>query len=167
MNLKVFSTLFFLLNQQGYPLFHRKYNGFGLDINGKDGISIKEMDIHFPYVTFYGVDNNRNNIIKLQKEYPSHNFIYKDIENENIRSLYKKFQVIQISDYHNLENMLRNTNRLLKEDGVCILRYKEDDFLKIKKLLQSNKYQPKHYYLGMSYNTMHHIPENRTLLWFT
>lgn len=167
MNLKLFSTLFFLVNQQGYPLFHRKYNGFGIDINGKDGVSIKEIETHFPYTTFYGVDKDRKNVVKLQKEYPSYHFLYKNIENGDIRNLYKKFQVVQISEYNNLENMLRNTNKLLKKDGVCILRYKEEDFLKIKKLLHSNQYQPKQYYLGINYNSMNHIPENRTLLWFT
>ena len=104
MNLKLFSTLFFLLNQQGYPLFHRKYNGFGLDINGKDGVSIKEIETHFPYTTFYGVDKDRKKIMKLQKKYPSYNFLYKNIEKDDIRNLYKKFQVVQISEYNNLEN---------------------------------------------------------------
>ena len=125
MNSKVFTTLFFLLNNKGYPLFHHKYNGFGLDINGKDGYSIEEMNSNFPSTTFYGVDNDRKKISRLQKEYPSYNFLYKNIENGDIRNLYKKFQVVKISEYNNLEKMLQNTNKLLKEDGVCILRYKE------------------------------------------
>jgi hypothetical protein len=169
MNLKVLSTLFFLVNNNGYPLFYRKYNGFGLDINGKDGVSRKEIENNFPYVTFYGVDDNKKNILKLQKENPSLNFLYMDIENDNISNLYKKFQVVHISNYNNLENMLEKTKKLLedKSNSVCILRYKEKDILKIKQLVLSNKYKPKQYYLGLGYSTMHHIPENRTLLWFT
>jgi hypothetical protein len=166
MKLKFFSTLFFLLNNNGYPLFNIKYNGYGLDINGKDGISIKEIENNFPYTTFYGVDNDRKKIIKLQKEYPSHNFLYKNIENGDIRNLYKKFQVIQISEYNNLENMLRNTNKLLQEDSVCILRYKEKDILKIKKIVQNSHYQPKQHYLGMNYDIIHHLPGNLTVVFF-
>lgn len=168
MNLKLlYSSVFFLFNNQGYPLFHFKYNGYGLDINGKDGLSMKEIKRHFPETTFFGVDNNRRNVLKLQKDYPSFNFLYKDIENDDIHHLYKKFQVVQISEYNNIEKMLENTNKLLKEDGVCILRYKEKDFLKIKKLIVSNKNKSKQYFLGRNYDTMYHLPKNNTLLWFS
>ena len=138
-----------------------------MDINGKDGYSIEEMNSNFPSTTFYGVDNDRKKISRLQKEYPSYNFLYKNIENGDIRNLYKKFQVVKISEYNNLEKMLQNTNKLLKEDGVCILRYKEKDLLKIKNLVKFNEYKPKQYYFGISYTTMYHLPENNTLLFFT
>ncbi len=58
-----------------------------MDINGKDGYSIEEMDSNFPSTTFYGVNNDRKKISRLHKEYPSYNFLYKNIENGDICNL--------------------------------------------------------------------------------
>lgn len=168
MNLKFFSTIFFILNHNGYPLFHRKYNGFGLDINCGNGKTITEIQKEFPYTTFYGIEKEHKKVLQLQKNYPNFNFMVKDIEKDNVRFLYKKFKVIHISDYENLDTILRKTKKLLKNDGVCILRYKDKDINDIHEIIKHSKHLPKEVYIGPSdqYNKIHHFPKNNTLLWF-
>ena len=168
MKLKFISTLCFLLNNNGYPLFHRKYNGYGLDINCGDGQKFTEIQKEFPYTTFYGIEKEQKKVQYLQKKYPNLNFMLKNIEKDNINFLYKKFDVIHISDYENLYTILEKTFKLLKEDGVFILRYKDNDINDIQDIINYYKYLPKHIYIGPTdqFNKIHHFPKNNTLLCF-
>ena len=123
------------------PSFHRvlnKYqNGQGLDVNCWTGESTKQLEKKFPDIRFTGIDKNERAIDVARKRYYYSDFCHVDIEKKS-NCEYDMFQIIQISNYDNLEKVLQNTFHLLHEDGMMILRYHDKDIDYVHQLLEKN-----------------------------
>lgn len=151
------------------PSFHRelnKYqNGHGLDVNCWTGESTKQLEKNFPDIRFTGIDKNVRAIDVAQKRYHYSDFCHVDIEKES-NSESDMFQIIQISNYNNLEKMLRNTYHLLHEDGMMIVRYHDKDIDYIHQLLEKNNRFRATMIYGTTLHKMHLFKERNTAIIF-
>lgn len=151
------------------PTFHKilnnYQNGHGLDVNCWTGESTRELEKRFPDIHFTGIDKNVRAIDVAQKRYSFSDFCHVDIENES-NSDCDIFQIIQISNYNNLDKMLKNTFHLLREDGMMIIRYHHKDIDYIQELLEkSNRFRAT-MIQGTSLHKMHLFEERNTAIIF-
>lgn len=118
----------------GYPLS----NGLGLDINCNTGESIRELQKNFPHLTFIGTDKDEEKVKLARKKYIDYHFLNMDIEKKDV-PLVDQFEIIQVSEYENFWKMMEKSFSLLQNDGLLIMKYKQQDLVEIEKLLKINK----------------------------
>lgn len=113
-------------------------NGFGLDINCNIGETTKELQKKYPHLMFLGIEKDREKVEIAREKNKDYYFLNIDIEN-NKSQLENKFEIIQISDYKDFWKILNISHFLLEKDGILIMKYKENDLLKVDKLLDKGK----------------------------
>lgn len=118
-------------------LVERFQGGMGLDVNCYTGESTNRLQTIFPDLHIVGIDKNQTAVNLARQRYSHTFFSCRDIEKDP-REIENNVQVIQISEYANLEKMLQNTYSLLDDEGMIILRYHEEDFPYIRSLFLKN-----------------------------
>ena len=118
-------------------LVERFQGGLGLDVNCFTGESTCRLQSLFPDLQVVGIDKNQSAINAARQRYSQTFFSCRDIE-KGAEAMEHNIQVIQISEYVNLEKMLENTYPLLDDEGMIILRYREEDYPYIQSLFVKN-----------------------------
>ena len=118
------------------PKILKKYDcSRGLDVNCWTGDSTIKLQSQFPDIRIFGIDKNQSAIKLAKTRFHSSVFKVSDIEKENLSG---KFELIQISNYTNLDKVLWNTYPLLSDNGFMIVNYKESDVPYMKELYDKN-----------------------------
>ncbi|MAI14461.1 MAG: hypothetical protein CMM15_10615 [Rhodospirillaceae bacterium] len=118
-------------------LVERFQGGLGLDVNCYTGDSTCRLQSLFPDLQVVGIDKNQSAINAARQKYSHTFFSCRDIE-KGAEAMEHNLQVIQISEYVNIQRMLENTYPLLDDEGMIILRYRDEDFPYIQSLLRKN-----------------------------
>lgn len=113
-------------------------NGLGLDINCNTGESIRELQMEFPHLTFLGTEKDEEKIEIARKKNKEFHFLNVDIEKKKV-PLIDQFQIVQISDYDCFWQIIDKSFSLLDNDGLLIVKYKENDLDKVQTLLNMKK----------------------------
>ena len=122
------------------PKILKKYDcSRGLDVNCWTGDSTVKLQSQFPDVRIFGIDKNQSAIKLAKTRFQSSVFKVSDIEKEKFNG---KFELIQISNYTNLDRVLWNTYPLLSDHGFMIINYKNVDTPYIKELYERNFWFP-------------------------
>jgi len=132
-----------IVTQNSIPSFSPRfknsiYNGLGLDINCNTGESIRELQKKFPHLTFIGTEKDEKKVKVAREKHSDYHFLYMDIERKDVPFV-DQFEIIQISDYDNFWKIMEKSFSLLQNDGLLIMKYKQQDLVEIEKLLKMKK----------------------------
>lgn len=132
-----------IITQNSIPSFPPRitnsiYNGLGLDINCNFGETTRELQKKFPHLTFLGTEKDKEKVELAREKYKDFHFLNLDIEKKEV-PLIDQFKIIQISDYDDFWKMMEKSFSLLDNDGLLIMKYKQEDLVKVEKLLHMKK----------------------------
>lgn len=138
-------------------ILERYERGVGLDVNCWTGESTHHLQEKFPHLQFHGIDKNGTAIELARHRFRYPKFSVSDLEKNRFEGQKDQnlFQLIQISNYENLEKILWNTYPLLHHDGFIILHYKAKDRQYMEELYKKNLKFPRRQKNGIMLENMY------------
>lgn len=112
----------------------------GLDINCWTGESTKSLSTIHSNIKFVGIDKHERVIDVAIKRYPLDYFANIDIESDGLPVI-GFFDIVRISRYDNLKNMLENVWTIVRKGGVITIIYKKEDIDHLNDFLEKNQWE--------------------------
>lgn len=148
------------------PRLVEKFNyGLGIDVNCFTGETTSRLQGIFPELNIIGIDKNQTAIDIARDRYIGPSFTTADVESEKCL-LTNEVQVIQISEYTNLYDMLSRTFPCLDEEGMMIVHYKDEDMNLIRELMRRNLQHPLRKRKGFLLSNMYLWEQEKTVILF-